>query len=171
MRTSLRTTLQVLAIALATGLLIAAGAVLVAVSGRVGVAAGEHHSGPVEWFLETARQRAVERHAAAVEVPDLSNPARATRGEILYRDHCALCHGLPGEPRSAVANGLNPPPPDLSTGIPAADAGKAWWVTGRGIRMSGMPAFGERLSDDEIWDVVAWLTRGEILETRGKDRE
>lgn len=171
MRTSLRTTLQILAIALATGLLVAAGAVLVAVSGRVGVAAREHHSGPVEWFLETARHRAVERHAAAVEVPDLSNPTRAARGKILYHEYCALCHGLAGEPRSAVANGLNPPPPDLSAGIPATDAGKAWWVTTRGIRMSGMPAFGERLSDDEIWDVVAWLARGEIPEPPGDGRE
>ena len=160
----MRTSLQILALALATGLVVGVGAVLVAISGRVGVAAGERHSGPVEWFLETARHRAVERHAARVEVPELSAPDRAVRGEGLYREHCALCHGISGEPSSAVAEGLNPPPPDLSAGIPAADAAEAWWVTARGIRMTGMPAFGGHLSDDEIWDLVAWLVREEVRE-------
>lgn len=157
----MRTSLQILAIALGTVLLIAAGAVVVAISGRVGVAAGERHSGPVEWFLETARHRAVERHAAAIEVPELADPARAARGERLYREHCALCHGIPGKPSSAVSSGLNPPPPDLTAGIPATDADEAWWVTSRGIRMTGMPAFGGHLSDDQIWDLVAWLVREE----------
>jgi mono/diheme cytochrome c family protein len=157
----MRTSLQILAVALATGLLLAVGAVLVAVSGWVGVAASQRHNGAVEWFLELARDRAVERSAAAVEVPELSDPGRRRRGEGLYREHCALCHGLPGEPRSPVANGLNPPPPDLSDGIPPADAAEAWWITAHGIRMSGMPTFGSHLTDGEIWDVVAWLARGE----------
>lgn len=158
----MRTSLQILAIALATGLLIGAGAVLIAVSGRVGVAASEPHSGPVEWLLETARHRAVERHAATVEVPDLSDPGRLPRGENLYLRHCALCHGTEGEPRSPVANGLNPPPPDLSGGIPRADAAEAWWVTAHGVRMTGMPAFRGHLSEEQIWDLVAWLVRGEM---------
>jgi mono/diheme cytochrome c family protein len=158
----MRTALQILAVALVTGLLLAAAAVLVAVSGWVGVAASGHHDGAVEWFLELARDRAVERNATAVEVPDLSDPGRRRRGERLYREHCALCHGLPGEPRSPVANGLNPPPPDLSEGIPPADAAEAWWITAHGIRMSGMPTFQSHLTDGEIWDVVAWLARGEL---------
>lgn len=158
---SLKALATVLATVLATLGMLALGAVLLAVSGRVEVAAEARHSGLVEWFLETARHRAVERQTARVEVPtrsELADPARQRRGEGLYRQHCAVCHGQVGEPRSAVADGLNPPPPDLSHGIPQHDAAEAWWVTARGIRMTGMPAFGEHLSSEVIWDVVAWLT-------------
>lgn len=146
-----------LAVAVATVLLLFAGAALVVSSGRVEVAADARHHGLAEWLLETARDRSVKRLAASVAVPDLSDPLRLPRGERFYRQHCALCHGLSGERRSVVAEGLNPPPPDLSGGIPARDAAKTWWITRHGIRMTGMPAFGETLSEEETWDLVAWL--------------
>jgi len=146
-----------LAVAVATVLLSIAGAVLVVVSGRIEVAASTRHSALTEWFFDTVRRKAVERQTASVAVPDLTDPLRLPRGERFYREQCALCHGLSGEKRSAVAEGLNPPPPDLSEGIPARDAAKVWWITRHGIRMTGMPAFGERLSEEEAWDLVAWL--------------
>jgi len=143
-------------------LLLTVGALLMAFSGRVGIAASESHNGLVTWFLETARQRTLTRRAATVDVPDLSAPARAARGEAVYRRLCAACHGAPRDGADAsgdtpLAGGLNPPPPDLSNGIPARDAAKAWWVTSHGIRMTGMPSFQEILTEEEMWDVVAWL--------------
>jgi len=158
-RSGLLTLTAVLSTALATLAVLAVGAFLVAVSGNVEVAADGRTNGLVEWFLETARRRAVERQVAGVEVPALAGPARRRRGERLYRQHCAQCHGLVGEPRTAAADGLHPTPPDLSEGLPLHDAAEAWWITTHGIRMTGMPGFGERLSEEEIWDVVAWLTR------------
>lgn len=143
-------------------LLLAVGALLVAFSGRVGIAANERHNGLVAWFLDTARQRTLTRRAATVEVPDLSAPARAARGEAVYRRLCATCHGGARDEDdpsadAPLAGGLNPPPPDLSKGIPARDAAKAWWVTSHGIRMTGMPSFEDLLTEEERWDVVAWL--------------
>src|SRR5690606_11923517 len=36
-------------------------------------------------------------------------------------------------------------------------AAEVYWIVRNGIKMSGMPAWQYRLSDDEIWDVVAFM--------------
>lgn len=140
-------------------------ALLAAWSGRVEVAADAGHSGPVEWWLETTRKNAVERRAAGISPPPagewLTAEARRRGGE-LYRRHCAACHGAPGPDAGSLApepfaEGLNPAPPDLTTGIRRRQAAEAFWVTAHGIRMTAMPAFGDTLTEGETWDVLAWL--------------
>jgi mono/diheme cytochrome c family protein len=52
---------------------------------------------------------------------------------------------------------LTPAPSPLvatAKSLPAADI---YWIIRNGIKMSGMPAWQYRLSDKEIWDVVAFL--------------
>ncbi len=48
---------------------------------------------------------------------------------------------------------------------PLVDAARRWqlreiyWITRHGVRMSGMPAWGMRLSEDDIWAVVHFIAR------------
>lgn len=150
-----------LAGALGMLLVLAVGALGLAFSGLLDVGATGAHLGPVEWVLETARERAVERRAARLVVPeDLADPRRLARGAELYQLHCASCHGGEDGRVAAAGRGLNPPPPDLSEGIPRRDAARAFQVTAHGIRMTGMPAFRDELSRQELWDLVAWLAAG-----------
>lgn len=134
-------------------------ALAAAVSGRLPVSALEAHTGPVEWVLETARERTVSARARAIVPPVLDEPALARRGARLYRDHCASCHGGPETPPAPFAHGLNPVSPELeyldfTTDRPAAEA---FWVIANGIRMTGMPGFEPILTDEEIWSLVAYL--------------
>lgn len=93
-------------------------------------------------------------------------------GETLYRANCASCHGdrLQGAPdwRTVQGDGTFPPPPHDRTGHTwhHGDAllfnytklgGKEMLARGGVAGASGMPGFGATLSDQQIWDVIAYI--------------
>lgn len=141
-----------------------AGSVVVGF-GLVEVAATAPHSGPVDWLLATARERSIEARAAKVAVPRLDDARLLGRGIVLYQRHCVACHGAPGVDPSPWAWGLNPFPPPLheSPEPSPGHAARTYWVVENGIRMTGMPAFGVTLSEEELWAITAIVERlGEL---------
>jgi mono/diheme cytochrome c family protein len=127
-------------------------------SGLYNVAADDEHTNPVQWLLRTTQSRSVHRRAEQVRPPAwMANPDPAVlrRGLLHYEEMCVTCHGAPGVAISEVGQGLNPPPPELSSH--AEDAGETFWIVKHGIKMTGMPAFGVTHDDDEIWAIVAFL--------------
>jgi thiosulfate dehydrogenase len=76
-------------------------------------------------------------------------------GAQLYREHCAVCHGLPNEPKTFVAQGMDPDPPQLFKGKGVTDdpAGVSYWKIANGIRMTGMPGYKKTLKEKEIWQI------------------
>jgi putative copper resistance protein D len=77
-------------------------------------------------------------------------------GAMLYREHCAACHGPRGAGDGPAGAGLSPPPADLlahhATLHTAGDL--YWWIT-HGRRQ--MPAFGDRLDVEQRWDLVNYI--------------
>jgi putative copper resistance protein D len=73
-------------------------------------------------------------------------------------DNCTPCHGVSGLGNGPMAKTLPRQPADFSAPHTALHTGGDlyWWVT-HGILPSGMPAFGEILSDDERWNVINFL--------------
>ncbi|WP_323036445.1 cytochrome c [Pararhodobacter sp.] len=94
-------------------------------------------------------------------------------GQGLYAAQCASCHGLAleGQPdwQTPGADGVLPAPPHDDTGhtwhhdngllFDYTKQGGAAALEQRGVVgfASGMPAFAGTLSDDEIWDVLAYI--------------
>ena len=94
-------------------------------------------------------------------------------GRSLYADNCASCHGanLEGQPnwQSPNADGVLPAPPHDRTGhtwhhddallFEYTKLGGQAALEVRGVTgfTSGMPAFGETLTDEEIWDILAYI--------------
>jgi thiosulfate dehydrogenase len=76
-------------------------------------------------------------------------------GARLYRDECAVCHGLRDGVRSNIAMGMFPKPPLLLHGKGVTDdpPGETWWKVKNGIRLTGMPGFTGQLTDNEMWQV------------------
>ncbi len=76
-------------------------------------------------------------------------------GAHLYREHCAMCHGLMDQPKTATAVGMFPRPPQLLHGKGVTDdpPGETFWKVQNGIRLTGMPAYGKSLSDKEMWQI------------------
>ena len=124
-------------------------------SGIYDVSASAPHSGPVAWVLSTTMRQSVARRARNIEVPTLNDREIQLTGINDYDAMCAECHGSPGAQLSAVALGLNPPPPDLVESVKHMTAADVFWVTKHGVRMTGMPAWGESHSDDQLWPIVA----------------
>lgn len=126
-----------------------------AAGGLYNFAADEQHSRPVFALIEYARQRSINTRSAALEVPNLSGPDRVKKGAGNYDAMCAQCHLAPQKDATELSRGLYPAPPNLSK-VPVTPAA-AFWVIKRGIKASGMPAWGESMSDEDIWNLVAFL--------------
>src|SRR5260370_32144374 len=73
-------------------------------------------------------------------------------GADVYKQNCAVCHGLPGEPQSAIGQGMFPKPPELfhGTGVTDDPAWETYWKAKNGIRLPGMPAFQKALNDTPL---------------------
>ena len=87
-------------------------------------------------------------------------------GAHVYRTHCAGCHGLPNEPESSIAPKMFPEPPKLfepDEMVTDDPVGVTHWKVENGIRLSGMPAFGKALTQDEIWEVSLLLGHADQL--------
>lgn len=94
-------------------------------------------------------------------------------GMTLYAEQCATCHGseLEGQPdwQRPNAGGVLPAPPHDETGhtwhhdnqllFEDTKLGGEAALEGRGISgfKSGMPEFGSTLTEEEIWDILAFI--------------
>ena len=94
---------------------------------------------------------------------DPGNRALVARGERVYQQHCASCHGvdLEGQPnwREPRVDGLYSAPPHDATGHTHRHSDDQLFdVTRNGTpNLSAMPAFVGILSDAEIWSSLAYI--------------
>ncbi|MGD1968611.1 MAG: cytochrome c [Desulfobacterales bacterium] len=95
---------------------------------------------------EKAAQRPnpVPKDAAAIE-----------RGQKLYQQFCANCHGKNGQGDGPLAAALNPKPANLAARAGHhTDGDFAWKVAnGRGV----MPGFKNQLKETQIWELVHYI--------------
>lgn len=133
----------------------AAGAVPYA--GLYDISATDQHTAPVYRLLEIGMRQSVKRRAAAIPVPPLDDRARIALGLELYAARCVQCHGAPGVAPEPFALGMTPAAANLAHTAREWAPAELFWAVKHGIKMTGMPAWTFRLSDDEIWAVVAFL--------------
>ena len=156
MRPPLKTILATLLAAAGAALVVA---VIVIYAGAYDVAADDAHWGVTRQVMEIARTRSIRTHATGITVPrGLDDPAKLTMGVEHFASHCAVCHGAPGVPRGDIAHGLYPQPPDLGTASKDYSDAELFWILKHGIKMTGMPAWGDH-ADDELWATVAFLKK------------
>lgn len=98
--------------------------------------------------------------------------ADLAEGAQLYQDYCASCHGanLEGQPdwRSPGPDGVLPAPPHDETGhtwhhsdsvlFDYTKLGGEAALAAQGVDFtSGMPGFGDQLTDDQIRNILAYI--------------
>ena len=147
-------------------LLGAAAAIAFVQFGVYNVAATEQHTAPVYRLLEYAMRQSVKWRADTITVPDLTDEGRVRNGLAHYRQHCLQCHGAPGVAPDRFALSMMPAPANLVTTARQWRPAELFWVIRTGIKMSGMPAWEYRLSERELWDVVAFVARLPMLSPR-----
>ncbi len=104
-------------------------------------------------------------------VPIAADEAAFVAGAQVYKENCAVCHGLPGVPQTAIAKGMFPDPPKLTEGTGVSDdpAQETYWKVAGGIRMTGMPGFDKTLSTTQMWQVSVLLANSDKLPKAAKD--
>ena len=126
---------------------------------------------PLERRFARMNLHAHEEKEAPKTVPIAADDATYTAGAEIYKEHCAVCHGLPGQPQTAIAKGMYPKPPKLmeGTGVTDDPAGETYWKVSGGIRMSGMPGFARSLSITQMWQVSVMLANADKMPQSIKD--
>jgi mono/diheme cytochrome c family protein len=94
----------------------------------------------------------------------LRNPTPVTaeslaKGRSLYfAQDCPLCHGENGRGDGPLAAGLRPPPADFRVHMAAGhtDGQLFDWIT-NGYPGSAMPAYRDRLTEEERWYLITFM--------------
>ena len=106
------------------------------------------HAAALERLLES-------RLSGALEERPSREPSLAS-GERIYAARCVQCHGGLGKGDGPAAQGLTPPPADLTVRTETGPVPLDYYrrVT-YGVPGTAMPAFGSILTPEERWSVVA----------------
>ncbi|MDQ8732168.1 c-type cytochrome [Bradyrhizobium sp. LHD-71] len=134
-------------------------AFLFAWSGLYNVAASNGHLPIVSWLLKFGMENSIETYSTGVDPPPLTDAALVERGILYFQSGCAPCHGAPGLSRSPVALQMLPPPPELTDAVHHWSTAELFRIVKHGIKYTGMPAWPAPGRDDEVWALVAFLTR------------
>jgi mono/diheme cytochrome c family protein len=98
-------------------------------------------------------------------------PIQADEGNLLagahiYSEKCATCHGFHGKPSVFGAHMFPDAPPlweahhhgtETKIGVSDDPPGETYWKVANGIRLTGMPAYKNLLTDTEMWQVSLLL--------------
>lgn len=134
-----------------------AAALVYTQSGIFDVAAATPHTPAMAWLTHETMIHSARRRAARIKAPDAFEPAQVARGFCLYEQHCVACHGAPAVGREPWANGQMPGPPYLIDASRSWSTAELFWITRNGIKMTGMPAWGDVMPDRQIWDIVGFV--------------
>jgi thiosulfate dehydrogenase len=115
-------------------------------------------SDPPMPFGKKLANKALDAHIEKQHVgqsPVAADEPTFLAGADVYKQHCAACHGLPGQPPIDYAKTMYPKPTQLfrGTGVTDDPASESYWKAANGIRLSGMPAFKSKLTDTQLWQV------------------
>ena len=95
----------------------------------------------------------------AMKNPVAVTPEVIHEGLAHYADHCAICHANNGSGNSMLGKGMYPRPPNLAgSETQSMSDGEIYYPIEYGIRLSGMPAFGDGGDNDvESWKLVSFI--------------
>jgi thiosulfate dehydrogenase len=107
---------------------------------------------------------------AAVEkrAPKTYNPLQPTEPNLLagmmtYQSNCASCHGDVQHSHAQLADALYPRAPQFIEDAPDMPENQNFYIIQHGIRLSGMPAWKQALSEQEMWQVTTFLSHMDKL--------
>jgi mono/diheme cytochrome c family protein len=100
----------------------------------------------------------------AKTVPVQADEDDLVAGAHIYNEKCALCHGFHSKP-SQIGAHMYPAAPSLwekhatsnVVGVSDDPPAETFWKVTNGIRLTGMPAYKQSLTETEIWQVSLLL--------------
>jgi mono/diheme cytochrome c family protein len=95
--------------------------------------------------------------AKNIKRPAPADAASAERGQKLYNLNCVPCHGQAGKGEGPMSKALNVHAGNFTdrARMSKQSDGEIYWKTAKG--KTPMPVFEQKLSEKELWDVVAYV--------------
>jgi cbb3-type cytochrome c oxidase subunit III len=114
-------------------------------------------------IVDGAAQHEPDAHrhpeAARLENPVPPDATSRDAGKALFTKHCAECHGDDGKGDGEMADMYTPRPANLTDAEwkHGSSDGEIFAVIRHGVKGTDMKAFGKKLSEHEIWDLVNYI--------------
>jgi thiosulfate dehydrogenase len=133
-------------------------------SGMAPAAAGD----PPMPFERKLANRSLDAHIEKANVPTppvAANDESLIAGAKLYKDNCAVCHGLPDQTPPVIAGNMFPHATLMFKGKGVSDdpPQESYWKIVNGIRLTGMPAFKSQLNDTQMWQLALLVAGSDKL--------
>ncbi|MGA2962030.1 MAG: cytochrome c [Candidatus Korobacteraceae bacterium] len=109
------------------------------------------------WLADMAMEEYIDRNMPKQGNPMQPNAQNLAAGARLYEQNCSYCHGGLLQRVSPMRTKFNPPVPQIINQIPGDPDAHLFWAIKHGIRLSGMSSWAGILSDDQIWQVTAFV--------------
>jgi mono/diheme cytochrome c family protein len=110
-----------------------------------------------------ALDASVDRRAPDIKNPVDSSDASLIAGMRIYQTNCANCHGDVNHPHGMLTDALYPRAPQFVEDSPDMPENQNFYIIQHGIRLSGMPAWKQSLSDQQMWQVTTFLSHMDKL--------
>jgi mono/diheme cytochrome c family protein len=127
-------------------------------SGQVNLGADQQPSSVETRLAMSAVDASLNRHAAREKNPLPRTEENLVKGAKLYVDNCAGCHGVPSNPDGKFAHSFYPPAPGFFKDPPDMTENQNFYVILHGIRWTGMAAWKQTLTDEQVWQIVMLLS-------------
>src|ERR1700722_18922626 len=128
---------------------------------RRGVSARRMPSAIEKFAATTARRMAVPSDYRQLHNPFPASLETVRAGMEHFADHCATCHSNDGSGDTLIGKGLYPKPQNMRTAETQDKSdGELYYTIENGVRLSGMPAFGEEHAvgeDADTWKLVLFI--------------
>jgi len=116
-------------------------------------------SGPERMLARAARRLAVPRSGRDATNPIPFSAEIWAEARAHFADHCASCHGNDGRGHTELGRNLYPRAPDMRLAdTQRLTDGELYWIIENGIRLTGMPAWGDGTGHDaDTWKLVHFV--------------
>ena len=125
-------------------------------------------------IARAARRFALPRGAREARNPLPFTPEAWSEARAHFADHCAICHGNDGRGNTEIGRNLYPKAPDMQlSDTQRLSDGELYWIIENGVRLTGMPAWGDGTADDgDSWKLVHFIRHlSELSAAQLKDME
>jgi mono/diheme cytochrome c family protein len=126
-----------------------------------GFSARDNPSSAEAWIAGRLRHMAVPQSFRDARNPLKQSPDVLSGAMEHFADHCAICHANDGSGNTLIGRGLYPKPPNMrQDATQNLTDGELYYIIENGIRLTGMPAFGEEsagMGDEESWALVTFI--------------
>ena len=138
--------------------MVVAAVIIGAVAIHHGFSARDQPTALEAFVARTARRLATPASMKNARNPFTATPEMLSEARAHFADHCATCHANNGSGQTTIGQNMYPKPPDMRLAqTQQLTDGEIYSIIHNGIRLTGMPAWGEAGKDEDSWKLVLFI--------------